>query len=502
MVDLLLVAAALLLAGTALAPRHARPLRIATAACWLGGVAALAMGAGYLADVALATMLAGAAALAVVVLAGMRLTPTLLVALVVLALSVRLPLPVAGETLRLLVPLYVVLVVVALLDATGRWPRPHATPHGLLVVLADAAILLGAAAACASVLWSHDPDASRGQLLLTVLPFVLLYQWLRRWWAACPTRHLWIVAGAGIAAGVALATVGIVQHATETLFWNSKVITANAVSPTFRVNGWMWDPNIYGRYLVLAILLTAVAVIAVRTRSAAWLAGGAATLGVLGLGLLYSWSLSSFLGLACGALVLLVLLRSRLQALVALLVLAGLVAVLVTPVGPVQVSDPGRTRLAVEGVRIAADNPVLGVGFGAFETAYAEHRIAAGRAPGSLRSPHNELVSVAAELGLGGLLLHMAAGLLALGCAGVAARSARDRHAARGRSRHEWALPLPTGWWAAGGIAAITAHGMFYAGVTEDPATWLVLAAAVGSADRLRARGVGWAAMRPGAQVQ
>jgi hypothetical protein len=40
------------------------------------------------------------------------------------------------------------------------------------------------------------------------------------------------------------------------VFWNPKLRVDNAYAPFFRVNSVFWDPSIYGRYLVVAILAT------------------------------------------------------------------------------------------------------------------------------------------------------------------------------------------------------------------------------------------------------
>ena len=37
------------------------------------------------------------------------------------------------------------------------------------------------------------------------------------------------------------------------LFWNPTVIAGNEVHIYFRVNSLFWDPNVFGRYLTLAV---------------------------------------------------------------------------------------------------------------------------------------------------------------------------------------------------------------------------------------------------------
>ena len=53
-----------------------------------------------------------------------------------------------------------------------------------------------------------------------------------------------------------MPAVGLYQWATREVFWNPKLKVENAYAPFFRVNSVFWDPSIYGRYLVVAILAT------------------------------------------------------------------------------------------------------------------------------------------------------------------------------------------------------------------------------------------------------
>ena len=59
-----------------------------------------------------------------------------------------------------------------------------------------------------------------------------------------------------VATALAYAGVGLYQWATREVFWNPKLQVDNAYAPFFRVNSVFWDPSIYGRYLVVAILAT------------------------------------------------------------------------------------------------------------------------------------------------------------------------------------------------------------------------------------------------------
>ena len=119
----------------------------------------------------------------------------------------------------------------------------------------------------------------------------------------------------------------------------------------------------------------------------------------------------------------------------------------------------GRANLVGQGIRIAADHPVLGVGAGGFSREYAHRRGITGKDPKRVAS-HTAPITVAAEEGLVGLALLVwlvAAALLAtlvgLG-EGFTSRVA-----------------LATGIV----LLAIAVHSLFYAAFFEDPMTWALL---------------------------
>ena len=62
----------------------------------------------------------------------------------------------------------------------------------------------------------------------------------------------------------------------------------------------------------------------------------------------------------------------------------------------------GRANLVSQGIRIAADHPVLGVGVGGFRRAYAERTGVSGTDPKRVAS-HTTPITVAAEGGIVGL---------------------------------------------------------------------------------------------------
>ncbi len=94
------------------------------------------------------------------------------------------------------------------------------------------------------------------------------------------------------------AVIGVEQYLTRNIYWNPKVKVDNAYAPVswfYRVNSIFYDPSIYGRFLVVAILASlALVLFAPRPRR---LARGGGCRGD-DVGLLPSFSQSSFVALA------------------------------------------------------------------------------------------------------------------------------------------------------------------------------------------------------------
>src|SRR6185369_14179258 len=102
-------------------------------------------------------------------------------------------------------------------------------------------------------------------------------------WSRLGVRALYAVLAV---MAVVFAIVGFYQYETRDIFQNPKVIYANAYAPFFRVNSVFWDPSVYGRFLVLAMVPSIVLI--VRGRSLRWSLVAAGALVVTWLGLLIS----------------------------------------------------------------------------------------------------------------------------------------------------------------------------------------------------------------------
>jgi putative inorganic carbon (HCO3(-)) transporter len=370
----------------------------------------------------------------------------------------RVPVKVGGEEASLLLPLYLVVAggVVALGwelwrgDARSRELGPLGWP--LAAFLAWSGL---------SLLWSDGPRQGAVSLAAFFLPFGLLalmvarLPWQRRWLKALTVELL--------AMAAAFAAIGAWQWATRDVFWNPKVIVSNAYAPFFRVNSVFWDPSIYGRFLVVAIVVALV--VALYGTRPDWIYAGVAIV-ALWVGLLFSFSQSSFVALIAGVVGAIALSWPR-RWVVALgcTAVVLLAAGFVVPSVRAEILDNtdratgNRSSLVREGTRIAVDHPLGGVGLGGFKRAYGE-RVGFRAADPARAASHNTPVTVAAETGLPGLLLF---GWLVATALWLPFR--RVSRSFAGRASLCFGLALVT----------ILVHSLFYNAFFEDPMSWGLL---------------------------
>jgi O-antigen ligase len=375
-------------------------------------------------------------------------------------IPVRVPVHVGHSGSKLLLPLYVVAGAAAVqifVETLQGDERSHEL--GFFGIPLAAFVLWTGI----SLTWSGDVNTGAIELLAFYLPFGVIALGLARLpWSR---RALVWLAVELCAMALAFAVVGIYQYQTRNVFWNPKVIVANAYAPFYRVNSVFWDPSIYGRFLMIAIV--AALVVVVLARWSRQLLGVSAAIVLIWLGLLLSFSQSSFAALVV-AIIGLAAIAWRARALLAV----GLVFVVLAGAGissphvrsalihhtknGLNKSTSGRAGLVSNGIKIAVHNPVFGVGVGDFKKAYAARTHLKGKEPKKAAS-HNTPVTVAAESGFVGLALLL---WFVFAAGGTMLRRL-------GRSfEHRAAIAL--------GLAfvAIVVHSQFYADFFEDPMTW------------------------------
>jgi hypothetical protein len=452
-----------------------------------------------------------------------RRWPMLLPLAIVAALPFRVPLHSGGDTANLLVPLYLVIAGGVLAVVARDWafrpagpvtagdppPPPVAKassgavpptgpPAGgalswLPRVLAAVVVLYAV-----QVLYSEDFSKGLQNVCFFFVPFSLVYGLLRevKWDRRLLTLVLWVV---GIEA-VCFVLVGSVEFVSKSLFWNDQVIRSNEFHTYFRVNSVFWDPNIYGRYLSLVAVVAMSALLWARERKT--LALLTALIAILWIGLVPTFSQSSFAALLAGLVVLAALRWSLKWTAIAAVGGVVLTMLIVTLAGSfsfdrINIDTSGRANLVSGGVHLFTQRPIYGYGSGSFPKAYRKH-VKTRKAPVSVS--HTEPITVAAEQGIVGLALYAALVVTALWTMATGLRPSLSRLSASraggtvGGPAPEDALATGRG----GGSPAVTGparqvaraatlatfvalliHTMAYAGFFEDPITWVLLAVAV-----------------------
>ncbi len=433
--------------------------------------------------------------------------PIVLPLAIVAALPFRVPLHAGGDTANLLVPLYLVIAGGVLSVVLSEWQegrgahlrelvspprneprrppqrgfREGGTPALLSWVLAGVVVLYAL-----QTLYSPDFSKSLQNVCFFFVPFSLLYALLRdvTWDRKLLVLVLWVVA----VEAVAFVVVGSVEYVSRSLFWNDQVIRSNEFHTYFRVNSIFWDPNIYGRYLALVIVIAMSALLWVKERRTLALLTG--LVAVLWLGLAMTFSQSSFAALLAGLAVLAALRWSWRWTLAAVGAGAVLAVVIVLFAGGVSKLSPdrlnsdtgGRGHLVSGGAKLFAQRPLWGYGAGSFPRAYREHA-ATKKAP--VVVSHTEPMTVAAEQGLIGLfaygsLIGVALWTMASGLGwGIPRRelvsSPRSEPERSSQSGFQ-AGDTPSRAAVLAAFVALLVHTMAYAGFYEDPITWVLLA--------------------------
>jgi O-antigen ligase len=416
---------------------------------------------------------------AVVVLAVLALLfdrrPSWLPVAAAATLPFRVPIASGGSTANLLVPLYLVVAAGAAAYAIPRLagrerPEGGRAPGALEWALAASLALYGIQSS-----YSADFGHALENVVFFYVPFALLFALVAR--VAWTPKLARVCLGVLVVLALALVGIGFVEYATRHLFLNPKVIASNQLEDYFRVNSLFFDPNIYGRFLAIVMLLVAAWLLWARRQLE--VVAGALLLAALWGGLVLTFSQSSFTALLAG---LGILGAMRWSVRWALILSGGalVVAVVFVALAPGAVhlelgnsrsadkATSGRYDLIKGGLKLFKRAPLVGQGSGSFAREYrrAEH-VSPERAASA---SHTIPVTVAAEQGLIGLVAYLALLAAALARLFRGARRVPERAAV------------------AAAFVALVAHSMMYAAFLEDPLTWTLLGA--GTAMTL------WAAVR------
>jgi O-antigen ligase len=393
--------------------------------------------------------------------------PTWLAPLAILALPFRIPIQSGGTTSNLLVPLYLVVAagslawaVPVLLESSGRSrpdavaPRDASGGWAMWVgrLLALYVVLYGIQA-----IYSPDFEKALQQMVFFYVPFTLLYQLLGgvSWTPAVIRRCLVLLVGLALVFSV----IGFVEYATKTIILNSKLVVANDLHTYFTVNSVFFDPDIFGRFLALVMVLAAVLLLYDRPPREQLAA--VAALAVLWAGLVLTLSRSSLGALLVGLAVLAALRwrpgRALVVAIVVIALGAAAIAISPTTFGlnqGINGASSGRGGLVSGGIGLFGDRPAWGYGSGSFVKEYRAHHRATAT---TLSASHTIPITIGAEQGLIGLAAYAALVVAAIVCLVRRARGDPVRSAV------------------AAAFVALVFHTMLYADFLEDPVSWALL---------------------------
>jgi putative inorganic carbon (HCO3(-)) transporter len=359
-----------------------------------------------------------------------------------------------GGQLGRYLPLYLVLAVATLalvIDAL----RGRAVPSIRRELAYPTAAFL--AFSSLSLTWTIDAGSARNLLEYFLLPFAVLVAVVGR--ATFTPKLPRILAVIAIALASLFSVIGIVEAATHRLiFYSHNLQVSNTYTSFFRVTSLFRDPSLYGRHVVLGMVVVVVCL---------WLrkldvVPAAALLALMFTGLYFSYSQSSYAALFVVVLAITLVAadpRTRRLALAAsvvvILAAIGIAAARVVH-SSVRKATSDRSRRITLTAKVFEHHPLAGVGLGGQPR--ASQQLAARYGPLQNFVSHTTPLTVAAELGLVGLLLYVAV----LAGAARALDAVRRRHQALGLSL-------------AAVFLALFVHSLAYSGFFEDPITWLVL---------------------------
>jgi O-antigen ligase len=392
--------------------------------------------------------------------------PALFAVLAIVALPFRVPIQAAGITSNLLVPLYLVIAAGSLAFALpalrgDALARPSGRGRSDLVRWVVRLLALYVVLYAVQAVYSPDFEKALLQMVFFYVPFSLLFCLLKGldWTPKLLRTCLELVVGLA----VLFAAIGFVEYATKTLLLNPKLIAANHVHTYFTVNSVFLDPDIFGRFLALVMIL--LAAVLLYTRRVREQVGATVILAILWGGLVLTLSRSSLGALLVGLGTLAALRWNASRALVVavcVLVLGG-AAVAISPKTfglnqGLNGASSGRAGLVTGGVDLFADRPVWGYGSGSFVFEYRKHH---NGGPQMLSASHTIAVTIAAEQGLIGELAYLA--LVVVAAVGLLRGSRSDPHRAA----------------IAAAFLALVFHTLLYADFLEDPVTWTLLGVGV-----------------------
>jgi hypothetical protein len=389
-----------------------------------------------------------------------------------LALPVRIPLSLGGEDANLLLPLYAVIVlglaVLWWMERDGT--RPRIWPSTPL----DLPLMLFVGFTLVSLLWSSDVAEGAVKATFFWIPFVLLYLLVVAIWRE--GRALRTLAITTMAMSVPVAVLALAEYASRDILWNHRLMQANVYSRFFRVNSIFYDPNILGRYLALALIITVAVAWMWRGSNRVLVACGVVA-AIDAAALVVTFSRSSALMLMVGLLIMALRMFGWRKAVLTAVVMAligsgvaiatsGQVRAALTSTERLEKVSEGRFDLVGGGVDIFREHPVAGGGLGSFATDYSQLLSQQELRKTRVVISHNAPVTILSEEGAIGFALFIWLCVIAVIVGIVATRDRDDDVGVPGAAM-------------LGALVGIFVHALLYSALFEDPYTWVLAAGLV-----------------------
>ena len=389
-----------------------------------------------------------------------------------LALPVRIPLSLGGEDANLLLPLYAVIVlglaVLWWMERDGT--RPRLWPSTPL----DLPLMLFVGFTLVSLLWSSDVAEGAVKTTFFWIPFVLLYLLVVAIWRE--GRALRTLAITTMAMSVPVAVLALAEYASRDILWNHRLMQANVYSRFFRVNSIFYDPNILGRYLALALIITVAVAWLWRGSNRVLVACGVVA-AIDAAALVVTFSRSSALMLMVGLLIMALRMFGWRKAVLTAVIMAlvgsgvaiatsGQVRAALTSTERLEKVSEGRFDLVGGGVDIFQEHPVAGGGLGSFATDYSQLLSQQELRKTRVVISHNAPVTILSEEGAIGFALFIWLCVIAVIVGIVATRDRDDDVGVPGAAM-------------LGALVGIFVHALLYSALFEDPYTWVLAAGLV-----------------------
>lgn len=389
-------------------------------------------------------------------------------------LAFRVPLEIGGDSVKLLLPLYLTLAGAVVSHAWLTW-RGREVDAPRAPKLLDLTIVIYLALYALQSAWSGDPAVATQNFCFFYAPFALLYGLAAtQKWDAKLLRASVVTL---VSVALVLVFAGYVEFARGQYLITIGGSQPSDFDPYFRVQSLFFDPNIYGRFL--AVVMLVVAAIMLWTARTKRIVACAVVLALLWAGLVISLSQTSFAALLAG-LVALACMRWRAKPILiatGVVLVAGVAFALAFPSvtgvnltssQDAETSTSGRFDLITGGATLWSEKPIFGYGSGDFSNAYKARDLAKSTPFGSnvTTKSHTAPLTVAAEQGIIGF-----AAFVALLIAGFGAVFRRVGDTSRPGQVGRVAV--------AAAFTAVFVHSLAYAAFLEDPLTWVLLGCAV-----------------------